>query len=132
MPWWESAAAPDKDEQPRAVRREPGVSKRLNRKSKGFLGSFGCTRHAGFVRSAQPLGFVRCTTQISDGPVATSPRARRRMGILPHFRRPDHRDLNRSDILLTCGGIGRASERLTLRSWHAVFAPTNSLALSSR
>jgi hypothetical protein len=30
------------------------------------------------------------------------------MGILPHFRRPDHRDLHRSDVLLRCGGIGRA------------------------
>ena len=28
------------------------------------------------------------------------------MGILPHFRRPDHCDLSRPDVLLTRGGIG--------------------------
>jgi hypothetical protein len=88
-------------------RREPWCQKPKSLLSKELLGSFGFTRSVRSVRPAQPLGSFGCAaTQIVDGPRRDRPEARRTIGIIADFRRADHRDLNRSDVLLTVAGSG--------------------------
>jgi hypothetical protein len=74
-----------------------------------------------FVRRSGLGSFGCAATKFPGGSAATGPGGSRTMGILPYFGRPDHRDLNRSDVLLTCGGSGERSAPV----WQLVFAPTD-------
>jgi hypothetical protein len=101
--------APNRDENPSKDADNRARPKANSLNSRKLLGSFGLAHHAGLVRLAQRLGFVRLRVDpFSRRLRRDRPEAQRPMGIIPHFRRPDHRDLNRSDVLLTCSGIGRA------------------------
>ena len=86
MVWWESAAAPNRDEQPPEVPPQSRGRQKPNQlKSNEVLGSFGFTRHVGFgsVGAAAWVRSVARRLEFSDGPAATGPRLNGRWEFYP-------------------------------------------------